>query len=396
MKPFFAKKLLGGMKLDKVSYPVKKISLKPISNVLRISAIFLALSICLVGLTGCSDFYGKIVYLLHDGIYTIEAKGEPQKITDWQKPEHKPYVISVSPDGKNIFYEDHEGLWIITSDGSNKKKLKYVPGDNWIEHVTWSPKNDKILFTEKDIYNIKVIDLNGNLLTDYRHKHYLNNFRWYPDGERILFADYQSNQYCSYTLTLKEASIEKTPLFLYPDYVSPDFKKVIDFNADKLIVMDLDGGGRITVSESTGGYQWSPDGRKVTRSYISNNFHYIDVIELDGGKVHEIASGINPVWSPDSERIVYETKFGTGNIALGKPVMQVSDLEGENIDLLGYKDGEQISHGIFAWSPEGNYLVYDDHSDGKDGLSLYHAKGTWVRDYLTETDGGVLELFWVP
>jgi TolB protein len=199
--------------------------------------------------------------------------------------------------------------------------------------------------------------------------------------------------------------------------LSPD-GKLIAYHRIKdegIYIANIDGSGaRVVVKNETCCVQWSPDGKRLmyVRGKLSIGDTKITIVNVDGTNISEIATGFNPAWAPDGNRIVYagcqpnttqcglfvydlRTKAATlitrdsGSSPQWSPrgdkiVYQASVGGGVNIftvnpDGSGQKQltANKGNTGQPTWSSDGNFIFYRSDQEGKEwAIFLMRADGT--------------------
>jgi Tol biopolymer transport system component len=128
---------------------------------------------------------------------------------------------------------------------------------------------------------------------------------------------------------------------------------------------------------------WSPDGQRL--AFQSTG--YVHVINADGSGETRLVAGSHPAWSPDGTRIVFTSSAG----------IAVMDADGSAITTLirhdfrddWYPDG---SRGVTkpAWSPDGERIAFERPGDGDvrpTQIYVMSADGSGVRRLTTSRDG---------
>jgi PGF-CTERM protein len=211
-------------------------------------------------------------------------------------------IVGWSPDGENILnwkvYMILGGmvgeLWIITSDGVDKKQLVegIQPSD-----VIWSPSGDKITYTE-GYYTTKFLDNVSH--TETTTKFYVvdineNTNTLITDGTPLLWTTDEEIIYYKKEFMGKGDDIHYTTW-------------KIDLN--RAIPTKL---GSINTTPS----EISPDGSK-----IAYRNHGIWVVNIDGSDLRQLTVSdgdhhSSPIWSPDGKRIAFLSWMGAGGIEEG-------------------------------------------------------------------------------
>jgi TolB protein len=119
-----------------------------------------------------------------------------------------------------------------------------------------------------------------------------------------------------------------------------------------LYVMRADGsGGRrlsprylVVAEDAEGGVAWSPDGSHIAFEAARSLRTGIWVVRTDGSRVRQLARGRDPVWSPRSELIAFQSGSGISVIpaAGGRPRRLT----------------RSANDGSHAWSPDGRVLAF--------------------------------------
>ena len=252
-------------------------------------------------------------------------------------------IAGWSPDGKNILnwkvswifgemgVELAVGeLWIINSDGTDKKRLVEgaTPSD-----VIWSPDGAKITYTEtisttkfsdsashtETTGEFYVVDINGNsstLIADgvpllwisgEEIIYYKKEFTWKEDVHHTIWKIDLDR-----AIATKLGSINNTPYC-----ISPDASKIA-YRDHGIWVVNIDGSNLKQLSFSDGDYHlaqiWSPDGKRIAfLSWEEGIQRGIWVINSDGSDQKKLSSVIptsswglwGQVWNKDSSKIAY-------------------------------------------------------------------------------------------
>jgi TolB protein len=106
---------------------------------------------------------------------------------------------SFAPNGREIVYvSDKSGypqLYIMGLDGANERKL---PTDGYCDSPCWSPRGDKIVFSQRqgrDNYDIYIYDLSSTRVSRLTQEQGTNeNPYWSPDGRFIVFSSTRSGR----------------------------------------------------------------------------------------------------------------------------------------------------------------------------------------------------------
>jgi Tol biopolymer transport system component len=237
--------------------------------------------------------------------------------------------ISWTPDGKIVCESRASGnsdIWIMDSDGSNKKQLTVNAGAN--NNPVVSPDGHYIIFKS---------DRTGTN----------HIWRMDPDG--------------SNTKQLTNGDGET-----FPD-CSPDSQWVFYSAGTEYWKVPLDGGRPVKVTESICGYPAiSPDGKLIASGYFYEAGSKLAIFPFEGGqplKTFEISGYSNFRWNPDGRSIAYFDPMGADRetrVISPSSTTHTLNIWSQPIDgsspkqLTGFKDGQIFR---FNWSRDGKQLA---------------------------------------
>src|SRR5205807_8398617 len=99
-----------------------------------------------------------------------------------------PNVIDpeLSPNGRRLAFGDiQERLWIAKADGTGRRRLASVPG----EEPRWSPDGSRIAFLDADAGEVRVLDVaSGRVRTVPGENVVQSALAWSPDGRWLAEA----------------------------------------------------------------------------------------------------------------------------------------------------------------------------------------------------------------
>ena len=222
---------------------------------------------------------------------------------------------------------DYE-IYKINPDGSGLTQLTNDPGED--RDPSWSADGRWLTFVRDGA--VWVMDLNGaQQKTVYEFSgNTLRDPVWSPDAGRIAFVDYRSC--CVYFLATISASGVRSNLVHNDDSARIE---AVDWSADNRVIFSTGGmyvlepSGAKRLVTSVGGLQpaWSPDSQRIAFVRTSGT-PGLWVIDEDGTDPVQLSSGFNdwdPAWSPDGSKIAVRSPAGTGSLDI-----VVMDADGTN------------------------------------------------------------------
>ena len=294
-----------------------------------------------------------------DQIKTIDAKGEilftSQRFpnnSDWQ-------IILMNADGTNqrpvsgkavdcsppivsnnkrkvafTTYENlYRNLYVIDIDGQNLKLLDKAR--QTCSNPVWSPDDSKITYVRNDIgaagsFDIYTINIDGTNRIQLTNQNDNYSPHYLPDNSAIIYTSLNgtiSGVYKMHTDGNNKQLLSPPGRSFSVSSVSPDGKMIAinsqDWNGTQIFVMKLDGSGL----------------KQLTFTIEKN---YFDTGFPRGGNC-------NPVWSPNSTRLVYESYENT------TPDIFIINSNGSGNKRL--TDNPLRDEGP-CWTNDGNYIIY--------------------------------------
>ncbi|MDI6782287.1 MAG: hypothetical protein QME49_09335, partial [bacterium] len=334
--------------------------------------------------------------------------------------------FNFSPDGSKIVYGGYSGLFIMNSDGNNKRSL--ISGNN----PAWSPDGKWIAYSNQD--GIAIISPSGtNTQLTGSSSMSCDEIRWSNDSTKIFCL---TNNHELWSIDIGTTNVETQLNFPQSDIwefsLLPDGNTVVYDNLANIYSLNLTGTSApsaLTANLLPGIVytpKWSPDGNLVAYCAEPNSQadgldwgSGIKIVAKEGGDSQEIVSQVgwieDIVWSPDGEKIAYEvygdsgpnlwmvSKSGTGNTQLTTSEMAYNCSFSPAGDEIVYSGGGiDQPYGLWrmnlnagtktflteghdpAWSPDGNKIAFISHS-GEGLLTIPSSGGTPAT--LTTTQG---------
>ena len=271
-------------------------------------------------------------------IFAMDADGTEQlRLTDAAGHDRRP---AWSPDGDRIAFdtERHGDLteespdteiYVINADGSGQHRLTQGGGKN--RRPVWSPDGQRIAFTTEEWVYHYIYSMNSDG-SDRRIMTYTSDDRdpvWSPDGRLIAFTSDRPGDYLS-------------------------------------LVTAVDGTGQKQVADTgTGVPVWSHGRNRLAFSCCEGYLGHISVVDTDGrGFSRRLADtagtdwALDPVWSPDGERIAFSRSVRSDNEAGFVDELFLIDADGTNVMQVTLTDGGAYGSRSPVWSPNGSHIAY--------------------------------------
>lgn len=313
----------------------------------------------------------RLVYLAPasgiTNLYVLDPRegGTAQRLTD------EPYGIydfAVSPDGTRIVFSvdrdlqtSERDLYLINSDGSGRELLVSCDGSQ-CQAASWSPDGTRIAFERRNL-------IQGTVGRS-------------PGPGRIWLADVNTK--------------ESAPLFgdsqqiaSLPRYAPVGDKLAFyDANTGAVVIVDLATDQRVELPSVLGDSgTWSPDGNQLVYPELEafDVGRYDQLLRAD--LVTNIITPVTPlsntrdssaVWSPLGDWIAFGRQQTGGSSGILGPQLWLIAPDGSVVRQLSNEP--QISHGAFAWSPDGEWIIAQRYNlldlNARPELWLFKADGS--------------------
>jgi dipeptidyl aminopeptidase/acylaminoacyl peptidase len=231
-----------------------------------------------------------------------------------------PASPQISPDGKRVVFELSKTNWEenafeteiwMASAADPHRPFQLTAGKKSSTGPRWSPDGSQIAFIsdrdgKRQIYAIAAEGGEARQLS--KSETPVTAFHWSPDGKSI-----------AYVAPDAETKAEKDRHDKYGDF---EIVKT-DRTMSHLWLLPLDGkAAALTATQdfSVGGFSWSPDGARIAFAATTHpalafsGTSDLYVVDVASRAVNHIVStkgpDRNPIWSPDSREIAFETANG--------------------------------------------------------------------------------------
>ncbi len=249
--------------------------------------------------------------------------------------------------------------------------------ERMVGKLIWAPTGKELAFTAFDPWvgnnEISVVDLNTGKVRTLIDQDGVESQSWSPDGRNIAYNLYRE-------IWLIDADGSMAPKLLESGQIaawSPNNKQMAIFenvgtassSTYILKILDLETGIEKTVFSTSVGNQdifdlsWSPDNTRLAFSLppekpdSGNNQRNIYIYNLETEELSQFTlSGDNylSTWSPNGKQIAYLHK--SSRTGLSSIIISQAD-DSCKVTVPGINDV-----GDLAWSPEGSYLAYTQHT----------------------------------
>lgn len=263
-----------------------------------------------------------------------------------------------SPDGQQIAFTtaNYQGLWLMNADGSQAREISNEPAAGF--GFEWSSDSKAIVsrvarFEGRYRFNaVKVFDLENN------KSRFVTNFRtmmpglphWGAWDEKIYL--YGRGKIEVFDSGKKASALQKksTPVldcFLKDDQIAignpaaKDYKIYEPVKGERCINLVL-----------------SPDRSHVAFEIIGGNMF---VMRVDGTGLVDLGRGHRPQWAPDNQHLVYMVTTDDGYKYLSSDIYTIKIDGSSKTKLELAEDRLEMNP---CWSPDGKKIVFDAFDEG--------------------------------
>ena len=208
-----------------------------------------------------------------------------------------------------------------------------------------------------------------------------------PDGQSILFSSTRGGKVGVWRMPLDGAKMERLCDGDQAEW-SPDGKRIALRRSERIFVRDLAGSAEKCITPEKfahcSGPSWSPDGKTIAFACRWDAGNAIFTVAADGGepvKVYGEQGACEPHWSPDGNRLVYETET---HVATVSP-------DGKDNRLVTTFGGVQRYP---RWSPDGKFIVFCQGASERGPWELYIIPSAGGRPKQITEDGSDMNPDW--
>jgi len=275
-----------------------------------------------------------------------------------------------SPDGTQIAYTRGDGIYLIGTDGSNKRHLV----NTLVNQVSWSPDSNSLLFSgclnessEQDIY---VVNVHTGVLTNLTHGNggHDTHPKWTLDGTKIMFV------------------FMSTPDPMYWQLPTNTCIPEVASDSTQLKIVDADGSNERLVYEKKGNYSFysvSNGGEIAFVAELTEDGHSLDYLytmNLNNPTpiIRDRALRLTS-WSPDGKYLVYE---GTELKVFNVDSEEIRDLPPEHL---------HYTSEIDTWSPNSQQVAVTTLTNIN---GFYYEKHVYIFNFQDGTLRPLVQRLW--
>jgi Tol biopolymer transport system component len=323
------------------------------------------------------------------------------------------WQVSWSPDSTQIAYiADPEGggnyiVYLVAADGSGGQTLS--TDDVWPYYMSWSPDGTRIAWLRDGDYHLMVAPAAGGTPLDLSGITVATEVggepRWSPDSTRMLYGEHRTALYVvdaegGVATQITPDDPSDVDQFVWKSDTEIIWRGCVACTSETLYRSPAAGGDPVPIlTDDAWALSWalSPSGDHVAYYrdaplgiYVADtNVDAATVstdwrVSAEGGDTYQGGGDMeDPVWSPDSARVLYRERL-TG---LDPYQLHVVNRDGsDNIDLSNFDhQNDEVPGWSYGFSPNGNWVLY-----GAYDLSVLDGLGLIYRSTLDGTDQRVV------
>ncbi len=279
-----------------------------------------------------------------------------------------------------VSYRDGDAeIYVMNADGSGIKQL--TENDSRDGFPSWSPDGRIVFVSDRDndeeIEDIYVMNADGSGVEQLTDDCSNVTPVWSPDGDRIAFHSRGD----IYVMNADGSGIEQLTGRVHASCAEVFFSDRDGDGLRELHRRKPDGNVELFTDYESMDWDypaahpsWSPDSARIVFDSRRDGDFEVYVMNADGSSVEQLTDHDRidwwPAWSPDGERIAFTSdRDGHGGEiyvmnADGSGVVQLTDTD--------YDDSNP------AWSPDGGRIAFRSNRDGDWGIYVMNADGSGV------------------
>lgn len=281
---------------------------------------------------------------------------------------------SWSSDGAKVAFSSdesgHSDIYVMNVDGTERVNLTNREAKDM--DPAWSPDGEWIVFLSRmqgktDIHRVRPDGTGLASLTAYPAQLYGSPV-WSPDGSKIAFT---SNRDAD-----PPPQLGPTPVPFFDDV--PEFPGAAP--RPELYVMNADGSDQTRLTFNLffdGNPTWSPDSERIAFQSREDGDHEIHVINVDGSGLTKLtdndAADVFPAWSPDGRFIAFssnrpKSEFGRQlteaarrefAMAPSATDFEIYIMNSDGSGTFNWTQTTSLWDSVPSWSPDGAWIAFE-------------------------------------